>query len=91
MTNRQLRAMLIYEGMFYTVGATMVTLVLAIILNPLLGKLLENMFWFFNARFSITAIILLVPAFFLLGWLVPSVMYGQTMKYSVVERLREVE
>ena len=91
MTNRQLRAMLIYEGMFYTVGAAMVTLILAVILNPLLGKLLENMFWFFNARFSITAILLLVPVFFLLGWLVPSVMYGQAMKYSVVERLREVE
>lgn len=89
MTNRQLKAMLVYEGMFYALGAALAALVLSVILNPLAGKLLENMFWFFSAHFAIVPVLLAVPAFALLGWFIPSAMYGQAAKQGVVERLRE--
>jgi len=92
MTNRQLKQMLIYEGLFYALGSVAVSFILAFILNPLTGRVLENMFWFYNAqRFSVTPILIIVPVFAFLGWFVPTILYGQTTKRSVVERLREAE
>lgn len=91
MTNRQLKAMLIYEGLFYALGSALAALVLSALLNPLVGNLLENMFWFFSAHFMIMPVLAAIPVFALLGWLIPSVLYGQAAKHSVVERLRESE
>lgn len=91
MTNRQLKTMLVYEGLFYAFGAVGTALILSILLNPLVGNLLEDMFWFFNVHFNITSVLIAIPVFTLLGWLIPSVMYGQTSKHSIVERLREAE
>ena len=92
MTNRQLKQMLIYEGLFYALGSVAVSFVLALILNPLAGHLMENMFWFYNAqRFSCIPILAVIPIFAFLGWFVPTILYGQTTKRSVVERLRESE
>ena len=48
MTNKQLKAMLIYEGLFYSLSSAVAALALSFILNPLVGDLLENMFWFFS-------------------------------------------
>ncbi len=89
MTNKQLKAMLIYEGLFYALSSAMVALILSFILNPLIGVLLEKMIWFVSAKFTIIPVMIVVPVFALLGWLIPSVMYKQTSKYSIVERLRE--
>ena len=83
--------MLIYEGLFYALGSVAVSFILALVLNPLAGDLLEDMFWFFNARFSVTPILAVIPVFAFLGWFVPTILYGQTTKRSVVERLRESE
>lgn len=91
MTNKQLKTMLVYEGMFYAMGSVLLALLISIVLNPLVGNLLEKMFWFFRNRFNVLSVIVAVPVFALLGWMIPSMMYGQTMKQSVVERLRENE
>lgn len=91
MTNRQLKRMLIYEGLFYAVGSVAAAFLLALVLNPLAGNLLEDMFWFFHAHFSVLPILAVVPVFVFLGWFVPTILYGQTTKRSVVERLRETE
>lgn len=91
MTNRQLKRMLIYEGLFYALGSVAASFVLALVLNPLAGNLLEDMFWFFQAHFSVLPILAVVPIFVFLGWFVPTILYGQTTKRSVVERLRDAE
>lgn len=91
MTARQLKSMLVYEGLFYALSASFAALLLSLLMNPLIGNVLENMFWFFTANFTILPVLLAIPIFALLGWLIPSVMYGQTAKQSVVERLREAE
>ena len=91
MTNKQLKTMLIYEGLFYALGSSVAALILSILLNPLIGKMLESMFWFFSANFTILPVLLVSPIFALFGWLIPSVMYRQAAKQSVVERLREAE
>ena len=91
MTNQQLKAMLIYEGLFYAFSSVIVALILSIVLNPLIGNLLEKMFWFFSASFTIVPVLIAIPIFALLGWVIPFIMYGQSTKYSIVERLREME
>ena len=91
MTNRQLRAMLIYEGLFYALSSAAAALVLSFVLNPLVGDLLEQMFWFFSARFTIAPVLLAIPIFALLGWLIPNVMYDHTARCSIVEQLRDTQ
>ena len=88
MTNKQLKTMLIYEGLFYALGSSIAALILSILINPLIGKMLESMFWFFSANFTIIPVLLVIPVFALFGWLIPSILYGQTAKQSTVDRLR---
>lgn len=89
MTSKQLKAMLIYEGMFYTISSAVMALVFSIVCDPLIAHLLEKMFWFFSAEISILPILGMIPVYALLGWLIPFAMYGQSARYSIVERLRE--
>ena len=91
MTGRQLKAMLVYEGLFYALSSALSALVLSFVINPLVGDLLENMFWFFSAKFTIVPVIIAIPIFALLGWLVPHVMYNHAAKCSVVEQLRDTQ
>lgn len=91
MENRQIKAMLIYEGLFYSLGSAAAALVFAALITPLAGHMLESMFWFFSARFTIVPVLAAIPVFALLGWLIPSVMYSHSARSSVVERLREAE
>ncbi len=88
MTSKQLKAMLIYEGLFYALSSALCALVLSFVINPLVGDLLENMFWFFSGKFTIVPVIIAIPIFALLGWLIPYAMYNQAAKYSIVEQLR---
>lgn len=87
MTKRQLKSMLICEGLFYALGASAAALVLSLLLNPLIGGLLENMFWFFRAGFTFLPVLLAVPVFALLGCLIPSIVYGHAARQSIIEQL----
>ena len=89
MTKGQLKAMLVYEGLFYALSSALSALVLSFVMNPLIGDLLENMFWFFSAKFTIVPVVIAIPIFALLGWLIPYVMYDHAAKYSIVEQLRD--
>ena len=91
MTNRQLKAMLVWEGLMYTLGSGIAALVLCLLLNPLVGRLMETMFWFFSAHFTILPVLLTLPLFALLGYAIPAIMYTHTAKQSIVQRLRETE
>lgn len=91
MTGKQLKTMLVYEGLFYALGAGFLSLLLAFILGPLMGITMSNMFWFFTYRFTVMPILLLLPVFVLLGALVPLMIYRFAAKATIVERLRETE
>ena len=89
MTGRQLKAMLIWEGMFYTVGSGLIALLLTLIFGPLSGKMMGSLFWFFESRFTVVPALCALPVFALLGWLIPEVLYRRLSRPSIVERLRE--
>ena len=91
MTNRQLKTMLIYEGLFYAMASVAAAFVLSLVLGPLAGKMLGSMFWFFDYQFTILPVLLTIPMFLLLGWLIPTVLYGQAAKQSVIEQLRDIQ
>lgn len=91
MTKSQLKKMLVYEGLFYTAYAVTTAFMLSILIGPLLGNLMENIFWFFTYRFTIWPVVCMIPVFFVLGWLLPAVLYRQTEKESIVERLIDAE
>ncbi len=91
MTGKQLKAMLIWEGLYYALGAVAVSLLLSFAVGPLLSNVLENIFWFFTYRFTVLPILSVAPTFTVLGIAVPLVVYRAVSRYSVVERLRETE
>ena len=91
MTSPQLKAMLIWEGLLYTLGSGLIAGLLSAAVNPLAGRLLEQGYWFYRYHYTITPVLLMIPIFALLGYGIPAIMYRQAAKQSVVERLREAE
>ena len=89
MTNRQLRRMLIYESLFYSVSSSVVSLITSVIFVVLTKRLFENIFWFFNGHFVILPVLLVAPVFIILSCIIPMLMYGNTEKQSVVDTLRD--
>ena len=91
MTKRQLKAMLVWEGMLYTLGSGLISGLISAAVNPLAGRLLEQGYWFYRYHYTIAPVLLAIPVFALLGYAIPTLMYAQAAKQSVVERLREAE
>lgn len=91
MTGKQLKTMLMIEGLCYALCAALVSFVLCVASGPLLGQVFTNMFWFFEARFTIWPVLVFTPIFAALGAVLPLLMYRTVEKRSVVERLREAE
>ena len=90
MTKRQLKLMHIYEVLFYAVGSIIASLILSVVLSPMLGNMMSAMFWFVTYHFTIMPVILIIPVFLLLGWLIPAVLYHAGKRQSIVENLREL-
>ena len=89
MTSRQMRAMLIVEGILYTAMSLTLSTVLSLLLAPVLGNVLTELF-FFRYRFSIMPIVMIAPLFLLLGILLPAAVYRVERRHSIVERLHTI-
>ena len=91
MTGKQLNRMLITEGMVFAGSSVVITLVLTIVMGPVASSVLEGMFWFFSYHLTVAPILVVAPAFLILGAAIPLISYRYVVKRSVVERLREAE
>lgn len=91
MTGRQLKQMLILEGLYESIGSILVTVAFTILTAPFAGNLLGSMFWFLTYQFTISPVLIIAPLFALLGIMIPYLSYQFMVKKSVVERLREAE
>lgn len=91
LTGKQLKIMLVYEGLFYTMLAILLSLLLSVSLGPLAGTAFENIMWFFSYRFTITPVAVILPLFLLLGALVPLITYRSLSRQTIVERLRAAD
>ncbi len=91
MTGRQLKTMLVMEGLFYTLLSLAFSLILTLALGPILGGSLGNIFWFFTYRLTVTPLLAVLPVFLILGCLVPLGVYRSVSRLTIVERLRQAE
>ena len=90
MTGKQMNAMLVYEGLYYTMLSAALSLVLSAALGPLVGSLC-SVFWFFTYRFTVLPVLAVMPLFLILGILIPLLTYRSVNRHTIVERLREIE
>ena len=91
MTGKQLKKMLMEEGLIYAGTTVLISLVLILAMEPLTGRMLESMFWFFEYHFSVTAVFVTAPVFLFLGVALPLAVYRSIAKLTIMERLRETE
>ena len=88
MTGKQLRAMLICEGLLYALGAAGLALLLTLVLGPVAFRAVEGLFWFFTYRMNLTPFLLIIPLFALLGAGIPALTVQAAKRRTIVERLR---
>ena len=91
MTGKQLKTMLVFEGLYYTLLALLVSLVMTVCIGPLLGSTINDLFWFFSYRLTVLPILVMLPIFLILGALTPLWTYQAVSRKTIVERLREAE
>lgn len=91
MTGRQLRRMLVWEGMLYALISLAASLLISLLGSLLLSSVLERVFWFFTYRLTLLPILICTPVLLLIAAAVPSGCYSRLARQSVVERLRESE
>ena len=89
MTGKQMRSMLIWEGLLYALGAAGLALLLTLALGPVAFRAVEGLFWFFTYHLNLTPFLLIIPLFALLGITIPIITGQVSQKHTVVERLRQ--
>ncbi len=90
MTGKQVKEMLITEGMIYTAGSGMLALLLSVVFVPAINTLADSIFWFYSKHFSVAPIVIVMPVMVLLGILIPLLSYKGISRASIVERIREI-
>ena len=91
MTRKQLRAMLVFEGLLYAGLTIGFSLTVGNIICGFLVNMAASMFWFFKYSFMIWPILACAPVLVVLAALIPYGAYGQMSKDSIVERLKLIE
>ncbi len=89
MTGRQLKLMLMYEGIYYTVGTLLISLGLGILSMVTIVKVACNLMAFFTYHFMIWPIFIVAPLLLIIGMILPIVCYRYLNRRSIVERLRQ--
>lgn len=91
MTRKQLRAMLVFEGLLYAGLTIGFSLTVGNIICGFLVNMAASMFWFFKYSFMIWPILACAPVLVVLAAVIPYGAYGQMSKDSIVERLKLIE
>lgn len=93
MTNRQLRRLIMDEGLYYAAGADVIGGLLAVILGTTVLKNVLNSpsMWYFTLRFTLVPALFIAVIYLILAAVIPVVVLHFFNKGSVVERLRTVQ
>ena len=91
MTNKQLRKMLMFEGIYYVIITTVVSSILSVIGSISLLKSISKQFWFCEYVFTIKPLVIITPCLLIFAILIPIISYKSINKLTIIERLREVE
>lgn len=89
MTTKQLRKLLIAEGLLYTVSSGLVSVVLGVLVSALFAGTIAKSLWFFTYHFTLLPLAVTIPILLLIGVLLPLPVLNTVERQSIVERLRE--
>ena len=91
MTKKQLRKMIVYEGMYYAVLAGVVGIAASGVLSLTLVRVLAETMWFMKYDFTVLPAILTSIICLLLAVYISAMTDKVWNKGSIVEQLREIE
>lgn len=91
LTDRQLKWLLFFEGIYYILITAVISFIAGSLLSVSVIRAIGNIVVSFKYQFTIIPFAATLPAFLLIGILVPEFAYRKAKKLSVVERLREAE
>lgn len=93
MTNRQLRRLIVDEGLYYAAGADVIGGLLAAVLGMTVLKNVLNSpsMWYFTLRFTLIPAFFIAVIYLILAAIIPVVVLHFFNKGSVVERLRTAQ
>ncbi|MEK5261684.1 ABC transporter permease [Paenibacillus sp. FSL L8-0663] len=91
MTNKQLKTMLVYEGMYYVLGTSICSILLGSLFSVLIARPLSSQIWFMSYKFIIWPLVLVLPVLLALGICLPLAIYSLSDRKTIVERLRTAE
>lgn len=89
MTAKQLRRMLVIEGLLYTLGAVALAAVLVLAISPFAGEAVGGIFFWFSYRPTYWPLLVAASVFAAVGVLIPLASVHRMQRNSVVDRLRE--
>jgi putative ABC transport system permease protein len=91
MTDAQLKLLLIYEGLYYIIFTALSSLIIGSVLSLSVVRAMENVVSYFEYQYTVLPYVVMLPAFFLIGILVPEIAYRKAKRQSIIVRLREAE
>lgn len=89
MTRKQLNSMLIREGIFYSLGTMIISILVSIGISITAIKKLSNKFFFTTYDFTIKPMVISLPIIIILGIVLPYIINKSMVKESIVERIRK--
>ncbi len=91
MTKRQLRSMLIDEGLYYAASTLLVSYILSALAVAVGVRMIMSDDWTATFHFTLTPLLICTPILILFAILIPYICFKNLEKQSIVERLRAVD
>ena len=91
MTDRQLICMMLFEGIYYALGACVIGLVTSVGIGYFMVQELLKSMWMFTFHFTIVPALITCVALLVVGAVIPVVALKLFYKGSIVEKLRILE
>lgn len=88
MTGKQLKSMLVYEGLFYAIGTIFASSIFGTLFSIIIVRGVSNSVWFFTYRFVIWPMLIIYPFLLVVTIVIPVLLYRKISKTSIIERLR---
>lgn len=91
MTTKQLTRMMIWEGVYYAIGACIVGLILSVVLAFTVVRVLTGSIWYFTFHFTLLPAVIACVVLLIVAAIVPVIALKVFNKGSIVEKLRVAE
>lgn len=91
MTTKQLTRMMIWEGVYYAIGACIIGLILSVALAFTVVRVLTGSIWYFTFHFTLLPAVIACVVLLIIAAIVPVIALKVFNKGSIVEKLRVAE